>query len=140
MYPTILHEWFHEVWNRGDTNAVPRLLAADAMLYNLDQEGNDYRGPDQFLEFFERYRGAFPDLEIIVEDVIQAGDALAARWSVKGTHRGAHLGFGPTGAPVRLGGMTFCKVRNGKIVEGWNLFDSASMMKQLGFTLTPPKA
>ena len=135
MHPTLIHEWFHEVWNRGDANAARRLLATDGILYNLDQEGHDFRGPEHFLEFFERYRGAFSDMEVTVEDVIQSGDTLAGRWSVKGTHRGATLGFEATNRPVAIDGMSFCKVRDGKIVEGWNVFDTAAMMKQLGLSL-----
>ena len=29
---TLLHEWFEEVWNRGDAAAIDRLLAPDAVI------------------------------------------------------------------------------------------------------------
>lgn len=135
MYPTLVHEWFEEVWNRGDENAARRLLAPDGVIYNLDQEGHDYRGPEEFLTFFKRYREAFPDMHIAVEDAITAGDTAAGRWSVKATHRGDSLGFEATHRPVSIQGMCFVKFRNGQIVEAWSVFDMAAMMNQLGFAL-----
>jgi hypothetical protein len=31
QYPTVLHEWFEEVWNQKNASAIDRLLAADAI-------------------------------------------------------------------------------------------------------------
>jgi len=34
--------------------------------------------------------------------------------------------------------MTFIRIQNGKIIEGWNNFDFMTMYKQLGFKLAAP--
>jgi steroid delta-isomerase-like uncharacterized protein len=132
---TILHEWFEEVWNRGNTDAVERLLASDAVIHNLDEQGRDSRGPEEFLAFWTRYRSAFPDTRITVHDSVEAGGVVAARWTVAGTHAGDQLGFAPTNRRIEIPGMSMAIVREGKVVEAWNIYDVMGMMRQLGFQL-----
>ncbi len=64
-------------------------------------------------------------------------DIVAARWSGTGTHRGDGLGFPATGRQVRLSGMTFVRIQNGKLVEGWNVFDQLGMFQQLDIVKLP---
>jgi len=129
---TLLHEWFEQVWNRGDENAIDRLMAPDAVVHGLrDPGGGDVQGEAAFLPFFQTFRAAFPDMQIVVEDAIVEGDKIACRCTVRGTHRGHTLGFAATQRPVEFTGMCFVRVRNGQIVEGWNNFDMATMSTQL---------
>jgi predicted ester cyclase len=36
--------------------------------------------------------------------------------------------------------MSFARIKKGKIVEAWNVWDAAGMQNQLGFTILPPAA
>jgi steroid delta-isomerase-like uncharacterized protein len=129
---TLVHEWFEQVWNRGDVAAIDRLLAPDSVVHGLkDADGNEVQGKQGFVPFFHRFRDAFPDMQIVVEDAIVEGDKIACRCTVRGTHRGHTLGFAATLKPVEFTGMCFIRVRNGQIVEGWNNFDFATMTAQL---------
>lgn len=129
---TLIHEWFEHVWNRGDTSAIERLMAPDAVIHGLqDADGNQLQGREGFVPFFHRFRDAFPDMQIVVEDTIVEGDKIACRCTVRGTHRGHTLGFAATQRPVDFTGMCIVRVRNGQIVEGWNNFDFATMNTQL---------
>ena len=53
MYKTLSHEWFEEIWNKGDAAAAHRLMAPEARIHNLAQDGNDSVGVAAFLDFFE---------------------------------------------------------------------------------------
>ena len=129
---TLIHEWFEQVWNRGDTGAIDRLMAPDAVIHGLrDVDGTDLQGKAHFLPFVQRYREAFPDMQIVVEDVVVEGDKIAGRCVVRGTHRGHTLGIAATHRPVEFTGMCFVRVRDGQIVESWNNFDLATMSTQL---------
>jgi steroid delta-isomerase-like uncharacterized protein len=97
-----------------------------------DEAGAPLRGAVGFKPFFRRFRGAFPELEVVVEDTVSEGDKVAARCTVRGRHGGDTLGFKATDSPVEFTGMTFARVRDGKIVEAWNNFDFMSMFRQLG--------
>ena len=82
--------------------------------------------------FFQKFRAAFPDIEVVVEDTVSEGDKVAARCTVRGKHQSDSLGFAATQQPMEITGITIVRVRDGKIVEAWNNFDFMSMFKQLG--------
>ena len=90
------------------------------------------RGADGFKPFQAQFVGAFPDLHITLEQVIAEGDLCACRFSGTGTHTGDHLGFRPTGKPVRFTGMTITRWHHGRIVEAWNNVDVPGILQQIG--------
>jgi predicted ester cyclase len=47
-------------------------------------------------------RAAFPDLKHTVDEMIAEGNTVAARWTVRGTHRGDFQGIAPTDKVVSL--------------------------------------
>ena len=82
-------------------------------------------------------KGAFPDLQVHLDDVIAEGDKVAARWTAVGTHKGAakHPLFGSvkaTGKPIRASGITFLRFENGAVVETWGLTDELGVARGLG--------
>ena len=130
---TLIHRWFEEVWNKGRADAIDEMFACEGIAHGLtDQNGNELCGPEGFKPFFESFRQAFPDLRVVVEDTVVEGDKIAARCSVRGTHRGEGIGIAATDKPVEFTGMTIVKVKDGKVVEAWNNFDFLAMYQQLG--------
>ena len=129
----LVRRWFEEVWNKGRAEAIDEMFAEDGTAHGLaDETGGPLRGASGFKPFFRKFRDSFPDIRVTVEDVITEGDKLAARCSVRATHRGDTLGFRATERPVEFTGITFLRVREGKIVEAWNNFDFMAMFQQLG--------
>lgn len=129
----LMRRWFEEVWNQGRTEVIDELMADDVVIHGLvDAAGNPVRGAAAFREFHRQFRGAFPNMNITVEDVIAEGDRAVARCDVRGQHSGDHLGFAATNAPVQFGGIAIVRIENGKIAEAWNQFDFMEMNKQLG--------
>ena len=135
MAESILHEWFHRVWTEGDRNAVYELLAPNAVIHELNERSEDARGPEEFLLFFDRFRSAIPDMKTEAEEPLAVGDRVAARWTATGTHTGDQLGFPATQQKLRVSGMSFARIENGRIAEGWNIWDRLAFMQQLGFEL-----
>ena len=129
----LIRRWFEEVWNKGRAEAIDEMFAADGIANGLsDEKGEPLRGPDDFKTFFYKFRDAFPDIEVIVEDTIAEGDKVAARCVVRATHQGAGLGFAATQKPMEITGIAIVRIENGKIAEAWNNFDFMSMFQQLG--------
>jgi steroid delta-isomerase-like uncharacterized protein len=140
---SLIRRWFEEVWNKGRADAVDEMFAEDGVAHGLaDESGAELRGPENFRAFHRRFREAFPGIEVVVEDAVSEGDRVAARCTVRGRHEGDSLGFARTNRAVEFTGMTFARVRDGKIVEAWNNFDFMSMFQQLGALRTdaPPAA
>lgn len=129
----VLQRWFDEVWNGGRADVIDELLARDAVIHGLqDAAGQPVDGYERYLEFYGQFKGAFPNITVVVEDIVSEGDKVAARCSVVAKHTGAHLGIDATYSDVDFDGMTIVVVKDGKITEAWNNFDFMRMNKQLG--------
>jgi steroid delta-isomerase-like uncharacterized protein len=129
----VMHRWFEEVWHKGREEAIDELFAEEGVAHGLfDENGEELRGPAGFKPFFRKFRDAFPDIHVAIEDCICEGDRAAARCVVRATHAGEGLGVAATNNPVEFTGMCIIRVRDGQIVEAWNNFDFASLNQQIG--------
>jgi steroid delta-isomerase-like uncharacterized protein len=128
----LMRRWFQEVWNEGKTESIHEFLAPDAIGIGELEDGRPLRGPAEFVPFVERIRGAFPDINIVVEDAFGAEDKVVLRWSATMTHRGDHLGMPASGQRVRIAGMSIARIRDKQIIEGWDNWDQLGMLKQIG--------
>jgi steroid delta-isomerase-like uncharacterized protein len=129
----LIRRWFEEVWNKGREEAIDEMFAEDGIAHGLAQDaGEPLRGAAGFKPFFQKFRDAFPDIEVVVEDTVSEGDKVAARCTVRGKHQSDSLGFAATQQPMEITGISIVCVREGKIVEAWNNFDFMSMFRQLG--------
>ncbi len=126
--------WFEEVWNQGRDGAIDELLSPEGVGFGLAEAGTEVHGPEQFRPFVRNFRDAFPDLRIIVEDMVAEADKVAIRFRVTGTNKGNGLGFPATGRTIDVTGMTIIQIANGMLVHGWNNWDQLGMMEQLGIT------
>jgi steroid delta-isomerase-like uncharacterized protein len=127
----LIRRWFDEVWNRKTESAIDEMLTEDCVAYGLPDPDAVVRGPDEFKQFHRGFCGAFPDLQIGVEDVIASGDRVAARWRMTGTHLGGNLGFPPTAKSVTLEGVSIAVIKDGKLKEGWNMMDMGRFFEAL---------
>jgi steroid delta-isomerase-like uncharacterized protein len=129
----LIRSWFEEVWNQGREESIDRLMSPTATIHGLPSpDGRPLSGPQAFKPFFHTFRGALPDMRIIVERTVTEGDMVVAHCRVSGTHSGADLGAPPTGRRADFWGMTIARVRDGQIVEGWNCYDFMTFYQQLG--------
>ena len=94
----------------------------------------DTEGIEELQVAFGRFHDAFPDLHITLDDVIAAGDRVAARWTATGTHRGELAGIPATGRSVRWGGIDLYRLERGMVVEWWRNDDFVGLLHQLGRT------
>lgn len=129
----LIRRWFEEVWNKGRAEAIDEMIADDCIVHGLDDAtGNPVRGPAEYRAFYSQFREAFPNIVVTVEDTIAEGDLVAARCSVRAKHEGDSLGIAATKSPVEFTGMTIVRVKDGKLIEGWNNFDFMALYRQIG--------
>lgn len=124
----LMRRWFRDVWKAGGETTVDELLAPDVEGY---LEGQDIRGPQGFQDFRRQLLGAFPDLLVEVEDVVEAGARVAIRWRCSATHSGNGLGFPATFKKVSFRGMSWVEIQNGKIVRGWDSWNQGALVQSL---------
>lgn len=126
----LARRWFEDIWNKGDLDAIDELVAPDAVFH--DPATKEYRGPDGARELVSTYRTAFPDTRFTIEEQIAEGDAVATRWTARGTHEGELMGISPTGKNVTVKGIEISRVSAGKLAGGEVAWDSLGMLRQLG--------
>ncbi len=118
------------VFNQRNLDALYEFYAADAVWHQPDQ---DLQGLEEVKQWLARPFGAFPDLNVTVNDVIAEGDKVVIRYTSRGTHQGETGGLGsPTGKEIELEGIAIHRLEGSKIVEFWDRFDTLSLLQQLG--------
>lgn len=129
----VVQRWFDEVWNEGRADAIDELFDENGIAHGLsDDPSNPLKGPANFRPFHTVFREAFPNMKIVVDDMVAEGDKVAARCSVHAQHEGAFMGKAATQSPVAFTGITIVRIANGKIVEAWNNFDFMTLHRQVG--------
>jgi steroid delta-isomerase-like uncharacterized protein len=74
----------------------------------------------------------FPDLEEDLQDIIADGDTVATRWVATGSLQQEFMGIPAADQTIRIEGMNFYRLKDGRVTDIWTQFDSAAMMQQLG--------
>jgi steroid delta-isomerase-like uncharacterized protein len=78
------------------------------------------------------FKAIFPDLEEDLQDIIASGDTVATRWVVTGSQQQEFMGIPASGQMIRVEGMNFYHLRDGRVTDIWTQFDGVAMMQQLG--------
>ena len=116
--------------NTGEMADVDEII--DENFEYRASNGEQYFGRDGFRELISTYRTAFPDLALRREQVIAEGDSVAVLLTMTGTHEGDLMDIPPTGNEISLPMFTRIEFRDGRIVDMFEFFDSADMLRQLG--------
>jgi steroid delta-isomerase-like uncharacterized protein len=136
---SMIRRWFDEVWNQGSEETIDRLLAKDATMWGVSRPDVCSTGSEEFKKFYRSMRADFPDLKITLDQVVQEGDTAFARWTVTATHAAEASSTPAERKQLKISGMSACRVQDGMLVEGWNVWDQMGMARQLG-ALSGPAA
>ena len=122
---------FVEFINTASAPLAAELIASDA-IFHVPGQPEPLRGPGGYLAIVDMMRGGFPDLQWTLEDVVAEQEHVAARYTMRGTHRGAFFGVPPTGRPITVQSMAFYQIAGGQFVEEHGLPDMLGLMRQIG--------
>ena len=139
---TVVRDYFEKVVNRHD-------WAASSELVDDVVDGSDRPGLLPRLEcnkqLAEMYFGAFPNLQVTIDDQVTEGDRVVTRWTARGTHQGEFSGgippaphlvgmhrVTPTGREVSISGIAFDILAKDKIIEHFGVHDSLGMLRRIG--------
>ena len=59
-------------------------------------------GPAGVKAFFRHYLDAFSDTKVVMEDVIESGDRISARFTYNGTFSKPFMGYQPNSAAIEM--------------------------------------
>jgi predicted ester cyclase len=123
-------------FNAGDIEGyVTTLYAPNAVAHFLPP--GMPQGHAGLRPFYTAFLAGFPDVQLHFDDVIAAGDALAVRYHVEGTHLGEFNGIPATGRRIAIEGITVLRFASEKVVERWSQSDFLGLLQQLGAIAAP---
>ncbi len=122
---------FSEVILKGNIGEIDTLMHPNVRHHQAGEE-NYTVGTHHVTEISKMLQNAFPDLDLLVEDMIGEEDQVWARLSVSGTHHGPFFGISPTGKSFNMTEFFAARFSDGLIVEFWTLQDQLTMHRQLG--------
>jgi predicted ester cyclase len=107
----------------------------------IDPEHQDHSypafgiGPAGVQRAIETLHAGFTQLAASIEQFVSAGDWVAFRMAISGTHSGEFKGKQGTGQRVEFTAADFARVRAGKLVELWSVQDTAALLLGIGMKL-----
>ena len=127
----IVRRVFKDLFNKGNLAVADEIIAANHV--NHDPATPDFgKGPDGEKQIVTLYRGAFPDLQFKIVQMIEGEEYVTTRYTATGTHKGVLRGIAPTSKTVTVEGIVINRISRGKIVDSWVIWDALGMMQQLG--------
>lgn len=89
-------------------------------------------GPTGVKAFFEHYLNAFPDTQVVMEDVIEEGDRISARFTYQGTFTNSFMSYRPNRASIQMRSIDIWRVRDGKLAEHWDELNLLEVFQKMG--------
>ena len=137
----IVLRYFREIMTEGSLAAIYELLAPE-FVFTLPTHPEPYRGPDGFKELVTMLHGCFPDFYIHPKEMVAFDDMVVTRWKGGGTHLGGaiHTVAGDipaSGRGFEIDGMSWHRMKDGRIVEVTGHEDTIGMFQQLGIMPSP---
>ena len=126
---------FTEFINTASEKLAAELISSNAV-FHVPGRSEPMRGPAGYLAIIAMMRGGFPDIHWTLEEMIAEGDKVAARFTMRGTHRGTFFGVPPTGKPIVVQAMNFYRLSRGQFVEERGQPDLLGLLQQIG--VVPP--
>ena len=78
------------------------------------------------------FKAMFPDLVEDLQDIIASGDTVATRWVVTGSLQLDFMAIPAAGQTIKVEGMNFYRLKDGRVTDVWTQFDGVALMQQLG--------
>jgi predicted ester cyclase len=136
MEPTTVVRRFVDEYQTGASEgAFAELLHPDVLDHS--RPPGIAPGAEGVRQQFEGFRAAFDGFRAEILDQFAQGDRVVTRKVFRGTHTGSFQGIEPTGAEVAIHVIDIVRVKDGRIVEHWNVVDRLGLLTQLGALPVP---
>lgn len=122
---------FLEFINTASESLAQELISPDA-IFHVPGRPEPMRGPAGYLAIIGMMRGGFPDIQWTLEEMVAEGDKVAARFTMRGTHRGTFFGAPPTGKMIAVQAMNIYRLSDGRFVEENGQPDMLGLLQQIG--------
>ena len=89
-------------------------------------------GPAGVRLFFQNILGTvFSDMKLEYGFMLAEGDKVDCHFALLAKHTGEFAGIQPKGNLIRCPAISTFRIENGKLAEGWEIFDSGNLFQQM---------
>ena len=121
---------FYEAFGQNKPDLLDKILAPD--WEDVPPNEGQTAGRDAFKPFVGGFHKIFPDLKVVNEDIIDAGDKVVVRSTISGTQAEAFAGFPSKGKPFSVMAIDIHQFKNGKVVKTWHVENWLGGLFQMG--------
>ena len=129
----LVRRWMEEGFNKQNLNVVDELFA-DSFSVN-----GRVIGRVGLKQSMSRHFEGFPDLHVMIDDIIAEETKVGIWYTVQGTHRGEFEAIPPTGRQVTWSGFDLLSIGAGKVSEARFVSDFLGLLTQLGASVSLPR-
>ncbi|TMD48040.1 MAG: ester cyclase [Chloroflexi bacterium] len=128
-----------EAFNQGKLEVIDEVIADNSIDHGELPSGMP-PGKEGVKLLVKALRSAFPDFKITIGLQVAEGDLVVQQATTTGTMKGEFAGMPPSGKTATWEAIHITRIKDGKIVEHWQVQDQLGMLQQLGFIPTPQAA
>ncbi len=103
---------FEEFVNRKNLDAADRNFASDYIEHGTDAPSETEPGPNGPKRYLAAAFNRYPDLHVVIEDIIAEGDKVVVRNRWQATDR-------QSGKAIEFTGIVIWRISGGKLAERW---------------------
>ncbi len=137
----LVREFLERGFNSGDLAVIDEQAAPDGIDHQ-EPPGTDFIS--HLKQVVSALRGGFPDLHFEIHHLVADGEIVAFHSTMTGTHTGVLRvpnmpPVAPTGKSIKVAHMHFVRIVDGKTTDLWHVWDTPTMMRQLGVMPMPQR-
>jgi predicted ester cyclase len=125
----IVTKLFLEVWNKKDFSELDKIWGDSVELHF--GSGNFHVTATDLINLIESWHQAFPDFQFKINHIIAEDDVVAINVNYEGTQSKKFMNIEPLNNNINVSEMMFFKLKEGQLVEAWELYDELGMQKQM---------
>ena len=139
---TLVRRYFEELLSAPGQLDVADEILADDVIFENPISRQQIKGIAEYRAFALRWYEGFPDRKFTLGESVSAGDKIAARFTITGTHQGVFGGAAPSQNRIEIHGMNLFHTGSGKIRHVRAFFNPLELWRPLGLSpaLTGGKA
>jgi predicted ester cyclase len=114
----------------GDLSGIDEVVSADFVDHHFPP--GLPAGPEGVRQFFTNVLGSvFSEMQIEIDYLLADGDKVDCHFALLAKHTGEFAGIPPKGNAIRCPAISTFRVEEGKLAEGWEIFDSGDLLAQM---------
>lgn len=113
----MVRQLYEEALQRGNLTLIDQIFSPTFIDHSTPDQP---AGPEGVKDYFRAIRGGFPDIRVVLADMVAEGDRVVVRTTWRGTHLGTYEGVPATGRVITRTLLQIFRIASNSIVEEWN--------------------